>query len=427
MRTLLALLALLVLVAAPVAAQSGVWVPFANSPTHGYRFEDASFVTPLHGWIVDGSGETYETTDGGTTWTLKSIVPGYHRTTAFVSETHGWVGVLFSDTRLYETADGGTTMVDVTSRITPAIPVGVCGLFALSPQRVVGVGEWDGPAFLIETTDGGATWASRNMAAHAGSLIDVYYHDAMNGVIVGGTLATQPGSRAVVLTTENGGATWTRRGLSSGTGTTSEWAWKISFPSRLVGYVSVENSGGGANGKVLKTTDGGMTWTELAVPGGRSMQGIGFISETEGWTSGRGTSRYTTDGGLTWGPASGLDGSVNRFEFFGDSLAYAMGQQVFQLVRPVSEAASPGVPALTLAAGPNPATGPVSVRYATPAGPATVVVFDALGRRVATLADGAHAEGAHTATWAPGDLAPGLYVVRLTAGDSVRTLRIVRL
>ena len=420
-------LALLILAAASVQAQSRIWTAAPNSPFHSYRFEDASFVTPLHGWIVNGSGETYETTDGGQSWTLKSTVFGYHRSTAFVSETHGWVGVLFSDTRLYETTDGGTTMNDVTGRITPAITGGVCGLFALSPQRIVGVGEWDGPAYLIETTDGGTTWASRDMSAVAGSLIDVYYHDDLNGVIVGGTQATQPGSRAVVLSTEDGGVTWTQRALSSGTGTTSEWAWKISFPSRLVGYVSVENSGGGPDGKVLKTTDGGLTWTELVVPGGRSMQGVGFISETEGWTSGRGTAMATTDGGATWAPAVGLDGSVNRFEFFGDSLGYAMGQYIYELVRPTAAQGSASeTTSLALTAAPNPSTGPVAVRYATPDGDATLAVYDVLGRRVATLAEGAHAAGEHTATWEPRPHAPGVYVLRLTAGTAVRSVRIVR-
>lgn len=82
---------------------------------------------------------------------------------------------------------------------------------------------------------------------------------------------------------------------------------------------------------------------------------------------------------------------------------------------------------LALAVGPNPTAGAATVAFAldTP-GDATVAVYDALGRTVATLATGAQAAGAQQATL--DGLAPGVYVVRLTAGDRVvtRMLTVVR-
>ena len=62
-----------------------VWTLLPGSPYHGYRFEDASFVSPQQGWIVNGSGETWQTTDGGASWALRSTVPDYLRSAAFVS------------------------------------------------------------------------------------------------------------------------------------------------------------------------------------------------------------------------------------------------------------------------------------------------------------------------------------------------------
>ncbi len=47
----------------------------------------------------------------------------------------------------------------------------------------------------------------------------------------------------------------------------------------------------------------------------------------------------------------------------------------------------------------------------------TVVVFDALGRRVAMLHDGAIAAGSYPLTFDAGALPPGLYVVRVTDGQ----------
>ena len=53
-------------------------------------------------------------------------------------------------------------------------------------------------------------------------------------------------------------------------------------------------------------------------------------------------------------------------------------------------------------------------------------VFDALGRRVATLAEGTRAAGTHDVPFAPDRLVPGLYLVRLTAGTQTATRRLVR-
>jgi photosystem II stability/assembly factor-like uncharacterized protein len=284
---------------------------------------------------------------------------------------------------------------------------------------------------VIKTTDGGASWQGTNISsALARSLIDVYFFDAQRGLAVGGTNAVDAGGRAVVLGTEDGGATWARRYVSASTGNATEWGWKISFPTPEVGYVSVEYEGGGSTGKVLKTTDGGQTWTEIAVPGGSSMQGVGFVTPDLGWTSGRGTVSETGDGGDTWAATTELDGNVNRFEFFGDTLGYAMGTQIYRLQRRSTSAAeptAPPAPADLLSVTPNPSDGAVSVAYrlSTP-GPVDVAVYDALGRRLATLASGPQAAGLHRAAWngaGPG----GVYFVRLTAGSFVEALPFVRI
>jgi hypothetical protein len=78
---------------------------------------------------------------------------------------------------------------------------------------------------------------------------------------------------------------------------------------------------------------------------------------------------------------------------------------------------------------PNPFQTSTTVAFSLPeTGPATVTVFDVMGRKVATLVDRELAAGAHTVSWAGesdggGRLASGLYVVRLKAGDEVRTQR----
>jgi hypothetical protein len=72
----------------------------------------------------------------------------------------------------------------------------------------------------------------------------------------------------------------------------------------------------------------------------------------------------------------------------------------------------------------------VDLEFHTPmAGVARVRVFDARGRRVASLLDGWEPAGAHEVTWDPGGAAaPGVYVARLecAAGVVNRKLCVVR-
>ncbi|MGV3630016.1 MAG: T9SS type A sorting domain-containing protein [Bacteroidota bacterium] len=76
----------------------------------------------------------------------------------------------------------------------------------------------------------------------------------------------------------------------------------ISFPSSMVGYI------GGNDSLLLKTSDGGRTWSEMNYsgvtfyPGGEHILNLQFVSETVGFmTVGPYSGNYkTTDGGMTW-------------------------------------------------------------------------------------------------------------------------------
>jgi photosystem II stability/assembly factor-like uncharacterized protein len=64
---------------------------------------------------------------------------------------------------------------------------------------------------------------------------------------------------------------------------TGVWCWKISFPTRQIGYVSTQ--GAQNNGVVLKTTNGGLSWQEIVVGQGLGFSGIGFVSSSFGWVA----------------------------------------------------------------------------------------------------------------------------------------------
>ena len=82
-----------------------------------------------------------------------------------------------------------------------------------------------------------------------------------------------------------------------------------------------------------------------------------------------------------------------------------------------------------LPAVPNPAREAVTLRYTVPsAAEVSLVIYDALGRAVATPVDGLRQPGAHEATFDASTVAPGVYVVRLVSRTATtsRMLSVVR-
>jgi len=74
---------------------------------------------------------------------------------------------------------------------------------------------------------------------------------------------------------------------------------------------------------------------------------------------------------------------------------------------------------------PNPAATTASVRLAlAQAGPVRATLYDALGRRVATLTEGPLAAGDHTLAVPVGSLPAGAYVVRVEADGAVHAARL---
>ncbi len=85
------------------------------------------------------------------------------------------------------------------------------------------------------------------------------------------------------------------------------------------------------------------------------------------------------------------------------------------------DAVAPGIATL-FGAAPNPASGRTAVRFElAESGSVTLDVFDALGRKVATLVDGVQPSGTQSADLDASRLSSGLYFVRLTTDQAVLT------
>lgn len=345
------------------------WKPLATAPK-SYRLDDFHFINPKQGWAISPCynyltphkpGQIYKTRDGGLNWQLLiDSSKTFFRSIGFADSLTGWVGNLADSTvttdtiPLYHTTDGGTTWHPVTNIPNPQ-PKGICGISVVTDSIIYAYGRYYGPPVLLKTIDKGATWTSTDMSPYASGLVDAHFFNKDTGFVtgcIGNTSAQQ--QQALILSTFDGGATWQTRHIST---RPDEEVWKISFPSRNIGYASIEFQGYNPNNVstyFLKTTDGGLTWVDmpfLAPNTYYDLEGIGFLNDSVGWIGGDNCAPTykTINGGATWNPDLNLGvrasyyecsgGSnqgiaMNRFRRFGDSLMYGSGYTVCKLYPP---------------------------------------------------------------------------------------------
>lgn len=419
---------------APAAANEG-WSALPGAPEAG-RLDDMHFVDPSTGWVVTSSGEIHHTTDAGASWALQLNTDRYFRSVQFVDATTGVAGTLGGQL-LYRTTNAGADWLTIPNESIPMPrPEAVCGL-AGSGDHLFGTGAYFGPAVFIKSTDRGASWTSRDMSAFARNLVDCYFWSADSGFAAGGS-PLAPTSKPVILFTADGGTTWTTRHLG---GVNGSYCWKIFFVDRLVGYVTVYDTG---NASVLKTVDGGLTWTALPIVGLTSLEGIGFASPTQGWVDGWGGSARTLDGAKSWTvvPMVGNEETgMNRFQLFGPLSGYAVGFTVYKYDATISSAPAGALPSslasttsrFLLSSSPNPFDSETRIRFVLPSESfARVRLYDALGREMQTLLDETLSAGSHEVVWdGRGPLghraAPGVYLYRIDAGGFAESRRLTRL
>lgn len=242
------------------------------------RLRGVSAVTDGVAWASGASGTVLRTADGGATW-RKLTVPNAEK-------------LDFRD-------------VDAISETTA---------FILS----IGAGS---ASRIYKTTDAGATWTLQFTNEDPKGFFDAMaFWDASRGVAFGDSID----GRFEILTTNNGGRTWARippdrlsaalpnEGAFAGSGT--------NVAVRAPGHAWI-GTGAASRCRVLRTADGGRSWTIAETPVAASASAgifsIAFRDARHGMTLGGdyrkeneaiANAAATADGGATWTPVTGLGG-----------------------------------------------------------------------------------------------------------------------
>ena len=342
----------------PVAARGDasqpleVWHKVETEPYRLNNKQDAiAFADSDLGLYGNGTGRIYKTTDGGLHWRLAWQEPGtYVRTLEFADAETAFMGNVgpgyFPDVSdrhpLYVTHDAGASWTPVTPVSGPVV-AGLCALDILKQDgKVVAIragGRVGGPAALMESFDGGATWRSRDMSAVTGMILDIHFVDERVGFLAGASQSDEGRAHARILKTSDGGATWRAVYDSPRAGDNN---WKLAFPSPSVGYATImsyEAPAAESRGFVVKTEDGGEHWRRLTVTRDHDWvpYGIFFISTERGWVGGSTGGYATTDGGTHWHPVP-MGASTNKMRVInrpdGRRSVFALGHDLYRLDLP---------------------------------------------------------------------------------------------
>ena len=322
-----------------------------NTERYPGKQDDIFFVSSTTGWYANGAGKIFKTTDAGQTWAQQAHMPGtYFRCLAFLDEHTGFAGNIgpgyfpnvTDQTVLYRTDDGGQTWNPVEG-INNSDLVGLCAIEIVREPfvnagvldqavRIVAVGRVGSPAAMIVSDDMGKTWQNVSIADHTAMAFDVHFFDRNHGIIAGASNADVTQSNARIIATDDGGRTWRTVYQSD---RPYELTWKISFPTRDVGYVTVQSydpDPSATKRVVAKTTDGGKTWSEVQLSNDPRVRefGVAFVDERRGWIGAMPNGFQTLDGGATWTPTN-FGNAVNKIRLLreGNTIhAFAIGVNV---------------------------------------------------------------------------------------------------
>ena len=217
---------------------------------------------------------------------------------------------------------------------------------------------------IYRSTDGGAHWTRRSLAAAHTGLMAVGCFST-RGWAVGYSTTSAGKPRGLVLSTANGGATWkaqdsgaaARLNAVSVVDTNNAWAvgdggtvrcttnggdtWTARNTGKttsLRGVTFLDWSHGwavGDNGTILRTNNGGKSWTAQTSHTHASLSAVAFTSTSSGWVAGSGgVILHTTNGGGTWKRQSSNLGTymgLGSLAFTDSTHGWAVGSASYRL------------------------------------------------------------------------------------------------
>ena len=255
----------------------------------GNSWKNVDFANDTVGYACAGDGYIYKTTDGGYHWTQVGDIVNYTNDLLFLDVvSEDTVFVAGKSSTLLKTVDGGITWEKSDFSFGQDLDGGIA--FCNSRVGVVASDKKGGYSWY--THDGGATWTLSQVSFPQGTLIS----DIEASAAAGDSTFILAGWHYCIFISTDGGKTYKNSGDYSTSFTNTQ-------------YYSIETLDentfivGGQKGHIVKTLDGGNTWTEIDLPCGETVIFIDFVNANEGYVFATNGQWFKTfDGGQNWIP-----------------------------------------------------------------------------------------------------------------------------
>jgi photosystem II stability/assembly factor-like uncharacterized protein len=266
-----------------------------NTTTAHYKM---SFVSAQIGYIIGANGVVISTTDGGTNWSLQTLGNNLNLTSVFADlASSGQVAWITSPTSVFRTTNGGTNWTVVNSSQTGINDI----TFSNQSTGYISCSVNSSNPVMYKTTDGGTTWTGLTLPfAGTTSMMSVFCNGST--IFCGGTLTD------LYKSTDNG-SNWTQVNDLNYSG--GDNIYTVSFtPTTQVGWATC------ANGKLLKSINGGETWTGQAIGQSSLLSSVCAFSDQNAWACAvNGSILATTDGSAWNAQTSGVTTALQDIKF----------------------------------------------------------------------------------------------------------------
>jgi photosystem II stability/assembly factor-like uncharacterized protein len=268
------------------------------------------------------TAQVLRTTDGGQTWLRSIIQAPFLRHITFIDSQHGWILSAWGATAgpaeavsVFRTSDGGKIWRNVASALPASTDIPPPGHLPFGGQKsgiqflnvsagwITGTVVVNDLAWLYVSRDGGTTWYQQSLSLPSGvppaqlSLVSPTFFSATDGIlpvifsngVTGRAIATD------IYVTHDTGTTWT---------STSP----LPFAAIATDFLDMQRGWATDGNSLYRTSDGGQNWIRLSSNEDfKQVASLDFVSSTQGWAIGRQNNASsfllkTTDGGETWTP-----------------------------------------------------------------------------------------------------------------------------
>jgi len=291
-----------------VIAASGTWEVIQSNGNP--EFKSADFVNSTTGWIVGGNNESIlKTTNGGASWTSQKQGSQQVMLNALDAYSADIVYVVGSGGIIYKTSDSGNSWGTLESKTSSNLYD--VSFVSSSEGWIVGAG-----GKIFHTTNG-STWSPQTSEITS-DLLGVKFFNSTTGYAVG--VKSSQSNTGVIIKTTTGGSTWTEITVPTAGNSIFQSIYLLNADAGIIV---------GKNGKILKFSSGG---ADITIPTNNTpnkLSDVTFTSNEIGWAVGDNlTILKTIDGGSTWTTAYGSSEDAEELRgvaFIDSDTGFAVG------------------------------------------------------------------------------------------------------